>query len=63
MTSGEANKALGALVMAVLVVIDQAWGLSLGPISEAWVTVILAILTPVLVWLIPNRPAEHPRAR
>lgn len=60
---GEVNKAVVALVMAVLVVIDQAWGISLGPISEEWVTVLLAILTPVLVWLIPNHPAEHPLAR
>lgn len=60
---GEVNKAVVALVMAVLVVIDQAWGISLGPVSEEWVTVILAILTPIIVYLVPNRPPEHPRSR
>lgn len=61
--TGEANKALGALLMAVLVVIDQVWGIGFGAITEEWITVLLAILTPVLVYFVPNRPPEHPQSR
>jgi hypothetical protein len=42
--------------MAALVIIDQIWGVNIGAMSEEAVTIILAILTPILVWLIPNRP-------
>lgn len=57
------EKSLAAAVMAILVVIDQVWGIGFGPITEEWITVLLAILTPVVVWLTPNHPPEHPLAR
>ena len=60
--TGDANKAIVAAVMAILVVIDQVWGIGFGAITEEWITVLLAILTPVFVWLIPNSK-EHPKAR
>jgi hypothetical protein len=55
----EFNKAIVALVMAVLVIADQLWGISLGAITEESVTIVLAILTPILVWLVPNWPAQR----
>lgn len=53
----EFDKAIVALVMAVLVIVEQAWGITIAGLSEEAVTVILAVLTPVLVWAIPNLPA------
>lgn len=55
---GEANKAIVAAIMAILVVVDQVWGISFAGISEEWITVLLAFLTPVFVWLTPNRKAR-----
>jgi hypothetical protein len=55
----EFNKAIIALAMAILVIIDQLWGIRLGAITEESVTIILAVLTPVLVWLVPNWPAQR----
>ena len=50
------NKAIVAAIMSVLAVIDQIFGISFPGISEAWVTSLIVLLTPFLVWLIPNRP-------
>jgi|GEM_PF-3572501 len=48
------DKAIVALIMAVLVIIEQQAGLTLG-MSEAWVTDLLAIISAFLVWLVPNK--------
>lgn len=53
--SGEYNKAWVAAIMAALTLIELSWGIHFG-ISEEWVVSTLAILTPILVWLVPNRP-------
>ena len=55
MIGSEYNKAWVSLVMAVLVIIDQIWGVNLG-LNEEKVTIVLAIIWPILVWWIPNRP-------
>jgi hypothetical protein len=52
---GEYNKAWVALVMAILVVLEQSFGLHIAGMSEEFVTNLLVILTPLLVWLVPNR--------
>jgi uncharacterized membrane protein len=55
----EFNKAIVALVMAVLVIADQLWGISFGHVTEESITIILAVLTPILVWLVPNWPTQR----
>lgn len=40
--------------MAVLVIIEQHARPMLG-ISQQWLTVLLAIISAFLVWLVPNR--------
>jgi hypothetical protein len=50
------DKAIVALIMAILVILEQQAGLSLG-IGEQWVTELLAIISAFLVWLVPNKPA------
>lgn len=57
----EFDKAIVALVMALLVIIEQAWGLTIAGLSEEAVTIILAILSPILVWAIPNKSPAPPR--
>lgn len=51
------SKAWVAAVMAILGVLDQIFGWSLPGISEQWVSSIIFVLTPILVWFVPNRPA------
>ena len=51
---GEYNKAWVSLIMAILVIIDQVWGVKIG-LNEEAVTIILVAVWPLLVWLIPNR--------
>lgn len=58
--SGEFNKAIVALIMAALIVIEQIWGFSASWLTEELITTILAVLTPILIWLVPNLPADTP---
>ena len=48
------DKALVALVMAVLSILNLVFGINIGFAPETISTVIAAI-TPFLVWLIPNK--------
>jgi len=47
-------KAYVAAIMAILVILDQHFQLSLG-ITEQWLMDLLAILSAFLVWAVPNR--------
>lgn len=49
------DKALVALVMGLLFIIQTYTGFNLGWISQETVTTIIGLLTPVLVWAIPNK--------
>jgi hypothetical protein len=51
---GEYSKAIAAAVVAVLALIEIFFGWDLG-IGEEWVLSILAVLGPIVVWLVPNR--------
>lgn len=49
------DKALVALIGAVLVIINIVWGVDwFDHITEESITVIISVLMPLLVWLIPN---------
>jgi hypothetical protein len=48
------DKALTAIVMAILYLLNTYGGIHVG-LSEDTVGAILAALTPLLVWLIPNK--------
>ena len=49
------DKALAALVMAVLYIVNAVWGVDwFDHITEEYVAVIIAVLTPLVVWLVPN---------
>ena len=50
------NKAWVALIMAALIIVEEWTGWSgLAGLSEQAITIILAVLTPLAVWLTPNR--------
>lgn len=48
------NKAIAAAVMSLLALMEEFIGRNFG-INEEWVITTIAILTPIIVWLIPNR--------
>lgn len=49
------DKALTALILAVLSIANLAWGTDwFGGNAEEWVAALIAVLTPILVWVIPN---------
>ena len=53
---GNIQKAIVALVLAILEIIDWLWGTTmLSPSSAETIGVIIAILFPLLVWIVPNR--------
>jgi uncharacterized membrane protein len=52
---GRFNKFWVALVGAILIWIEQAWGISLPHISEEFITTALAILTAIFVGIVPNQ--------
>ncbi len=51
------DKALVALVMAVIWLLNFFFGVNLGWITQDTVATIVGLLTPVLVWAIPNKTA------
>lgn len=51
----EHQKGIVALVMAILLIIEDWTGWSTGGITEEWVITILGVLTPIVVWLTPNK--------
>jgi hypothetical protein len=54
MLNSEYNKAWIAAIMAVITIADLYFETSLS-ITEEWITTLLLVLSPSLVWLIPNR--------
>jgi hypothetical protein len=50
------DKALTAVVMGLLSILSLVFGVNLG-IEPATVSIIISALTPVLVYLIPNKTA------
>ena len=48
------DKAIVAVVMAALYLLNTFTGLDIG-LSEETVTGIIAAVTPLLVWLVPNK--------
>ena len=48
--------ALTAGILAILSLVNLVWGIDLfGGSAEEWVAALIAVLTPLFVWLIPNR--------
>jgi membrane-associated HD superfamily phosphohydrolase len=52
------DKALVALVMGVLFIIQTFTGFNLSWLTEAQITTVIGLLTPVLVWAIPNKTIQ-----
>ncbi len=48
------NKAIVALVMAIIGIVNLVWQFPV-PIDEAVVSGIVALATPLLVYLVPNK--------
>ena len=51
------DKALVAMVMGILFIVQTYFGLNTSWISQETVATIIGLITPVLVWAIPNKPA------
>jgi hypothetical protein len=49
------DKALAALIMAALYLLNTFAGIDLG-LSPDTINTIIAAITPFLVWLVPNKP-------
>jgi hypothetical protein len=50
--------------MAILVIVDQIFGIKIGVLSEENITIVLAVIWGVLVYFVPNGDAEpHSRSR
>ena len=49
------DKALVALVMAVIWLINFFFGYNLSWISQDTVATVVGLLTPILVWAVPNK--------
>lgn len=50
------DKALVALIMGALFIMNSVFGVNLG-FTEAQVSAVIGVLTPILVYLIPNKTA------
>ena len=50
----EYRKAWVSVIMEILVILDQLFGIRWGVLTEEYVTLVLAVLWPFLVLFIPN---------
>ena len=48
------DKAIVALIMGVLYILNAVAGINLG-LTETQVATVIGLLTPILVWAIPNK--------
>jgi len=48
------NKALVALIMALLMIAEDWFGISFPGVNEQWVITTLALITPLIVMVTPN---------
>lgn len=51
------DKALTAAVMGILFIVQTYTGFSLPWLTPDTIATIIGLLTPVLVWAIPNKPS------
>ena len=51
------DKALAAMIMGILFIVQTYTGFSTSWISAEAVSTIVGLITPVLVWAIPNKAA------
>lgn len=51
------DKALIALIMGILYIMNSVFGVSFG-LTEQTVASIVGVLTPILVWLVPNKAVK-----
>lgn len=51
------DKALVALVMAIIYILNHFFGIHLG-LDEATVTTFITLITPIIVWLTPNKTPQ-----
>ena len=49
------DKALVAAIMGVLFIVQTYTGLSMAWVTPNTITTIIGLITPVLVWAIPNK--------
>lgn len=56
----EYDKAIVAVITGVLSIISLWLGWDLSPLADEKVVTGLAILTPILVWLVPNKLKPKP---
>lgn len=50
------DKALVALIMSGIFLLNFFFGINLGTVSQETVATVVSLLTPILVWAIPNKP-------
>lgn len=50
------DKALVALIMSGIFLLNFFFGINLGAVSQETVATVVSLLTPILVWAIPNKP-------
>jgi uncharacterized membrane protein len=55
---GSYNKSIVSLIMAILVIVDQIFGIKIAELSEENITIILTVIWGILVYWIPNTDAE-----
>jgi purine-cytosine permease-like protein len=56
----ELDKAIVAAVMAMLSILTLVFGFNFAHITEGQIVGVLALLTPVFVWLVPNKAPAPP---
>lgn len=48
------DKAIAAAILAVLSLLTIAFGWSFGNVNEETILAVIAVATPLIVWLVPN---------
>ncbi len=61
MFDGKLNKAVAALLSALVFILNRVFGWDLGISDEVYMS-IAGLVTTILVWLVPNLGATEPPA-
>ena len=48
------RKAWVSVIMAILLILDQVFGIRIGLLTEEYVTLVIAVLWPLIVLVTPN---------
>ena len=52
------NKTIVSVIMGILLILQRVFGWHVAWLTEDYITMLIAVVWPILVWLVPNAEAR-----